>query len=130
MTAADGTCVLLFAGPASFTNAAAQCAANNTTLAILNNADRDAAARALIGTQNVFIGLTDSVTENTFVWADGTPLGFENFAADEPNNANGTFEEDCVILSGTRAGWDDRPCSNDVPNRGNTPGEYPFLCTF
>jgi hypothetical protein len=132
MTAADGSCVVFFTTPASFDNAKAQCAAFDSQLAILNSAARDAAAKALIGTQNVFIGLTDAPpgVEGTFVWVDGTPLVFNNFALDEPNNANGSFEEDCVIYSGTRGGWDDRPCSNAIPNIGATPGENPFLCMF
>jgi hypothetical protein len=127
---ADGSCVIFFSAPASFAGAAAQCAANNATLAVLDSAQRDAAAKSLIGTQIVFIGLTDSVTENTFVWADGTALAFSNFSTGEPNNANGTFQEDCIVYNGTRGGWDDRPCSNAVPGIGATPGEYPFLCIF
>lgn len=129
-TIGDGSCVIFFSAPASFDNAAAQCAANNSTLAVLNSAQRDAAAKSLIGTQIVFIGLTDSVTEGTFVWADGTALAFSNFSTGEPNNANNTFQEDCIVYNGTRGGWDDRPCSNAVPGIGTTPGEYPFLCMF
>jgi hypothetical protein len=132
MTATDGSCVVFFSTPQNFDNAKAQCAANNSTLAILNSAERDAAAKALIGTLNVFIGLTDAPpgTEGTFTWVDGTPLAFDNFAAGEPNNANGSFQEDCVMYNGTKGAWDDRPCSNAIPGIGATPGEYPFLCMF
>ncbi len=31
--------------------------------------------------ESVWLGLTDSATEGTFVWVDGTPLSFENFAS-------------------------------------------------
>ncbi len=130
MQAGDGSCIVLFTAPLSFANADAACVGFGARLAILSNAQRDAAAKALIGTSNVFIGFTDQATENTFVWVDGTPVTFTNFAADEPNNANGTFEEDCAMYDGTRGGWDDRPCSNAVPNIGATPGEYPYLCSF
>ncbi len=130
MTAADGSCIVLFTTPQNFAAADASCIAFDSRLAILNTADRDAIAKALIGTADVWIGLGDQVAENTFVWVDGTPLVFENFFTDEPNNANGAFEEDCVMYSGSRGGWDDRPCSNAVANIGATPTEYPFLCMF
>jgi hypothetical protein len=37
---------------------------------------------------HLWIGLTDVATEGTWVWADGTPLGFTNWAPGEPNNSN------------------------------------------
>jgi hypothetical protein len=130
MTAADGSCVVFFTTPQNFANADDACIAFGSRLAILNTAERDAAAKALIGTADVWLGLTDQAVEGVFVWVDGTPLVFENFADTEPNNANGSFEEDCTMYSGVRGGWDDRPCSNAVPNIGATPTEYPFLCMF
>jgi cysteine-rich repeat protein len=60
------------------------------------------------GGQIVWIGLNDQVVENSFVWSDGTPFLFANFAVGEPNNfAN----QDCVAMEidGT---WDDEDCGN------------------
>jgi len=125
----DGSCIVLFSTPRDFAAADAACVAFGARLAILDTADRDAVARSMIGADNVFIGLTDAAVEGTFVWVDGTPLTFQNFASGEPNNANGAFEEDCAMYSGSRAGWDDRPCSNAIPN-ATAPGEYPYLCLF
>lgn len=131
MQAADGSCIVLFNAPLSFAAADAACIAFGARLAILDSAERDATAKVLAGaTGTLFIGLTDQNAEGTFTWVDGTPLVFTNFAAGEPNNANGTFEEDCGMYSGARAAWDDRPCSNQVANIGVTPGEYPYLCLF
>jgi hypothetical protein len=129
-TAADGSCIVLFSAPKNFADADAACIAFGSRLAILNTAERDATAKALIGETDVLIGLSDQAVEGTFVWVDGTPLTFSNFATGEPNNANGSFEEDCAMYSGLRGGWDDRPCSNAVPNIGATPTEYPYLCMF
>jgi hypothetical protein len=62
------------------------------------------------------------------VWVDGTPLGFEDFATGEPNNANGQFQEDCAIWAPARPGWDDRPCAPIT--RVSTPRAYPNHCMF
>lgn len=120
----------MFNAPLDFANADAACIAFGARLAILSTPEREAAAAALVGTLDVLIGLTDSAIEGTFVWVDGTPLTFSNFADGEPNNAGGNFEEDCVMYAGARGGWDDRPCSAAVPNIGTTPTEYPYLCMF
>jgi Lectin C-type domain/PEP-CTERM motif len=56
----------------------------------------------------VYIGLTDVANENTFVWADGSPLGFSNFAPGEPN---GTTNENWVLMwagaIGPAGSWND-----------------------
>jgi hypothetical protein len=128
MLAPDGSCLVRFDTALTFADATAACTAFGARPAILTTAERDATARVLVGTANVWIGLHDQVTEGVFVWVDGTALGFSNFANGEPNNANNNFEEDCVIWAGNRPGWDDRPCA---PIAGvNTPGEYPYLCMF
>lgn len=128
MVAADGSCLVRFDAPLTFAGAMAACAAFDAQLAILTTPERDATAQVLVGAANVWIGLTDQVTEGTFLWVDGTPLAFANFADGEPNNAGGEFQEDCAIWAGGRPGWDDRPCA---PIAGvMVPGEYPYLCTF
>jgi hypothetical protein len=128
-TAADGSCLVFFNQPKSFGDAAAACILFGSKLAVLTDANRDATARGLSGTLNVFVGLSDSAQEGTFVWSDGTPLAFANFNAGEPNDGNGAFAEDCIILNGAKAGrWDDRPCA---PSGATTvPGAYPYLCMF
>jgi hypothetical protein len=126
----DGSCVVFFSTPKNFGDAQAACIMFGSQLAILDSADRDAAAKSLIGTSDVWLGLSDLAQEGTFKWIDGTALAFQNFAANEPNNANGAFEEDCTMYSGSRGGWDDRPCDANVANVGTTPTEYAFLCMF
>lgn len=120
----DGSCVVFFSTPKNFSDAQAACIMFGSQLAILSTAERDAAAKSLIGTSDVWLGLSDSAAETVFKWVDNTGLAFSNFATGEPNNANGVFEEDCVMYSGTRGGWDDRPCDATVPNIGTTPTEY------
>jgi hypothetical protein len=87
----------------------------------------DAVAEALVGNLDTFIGLTDVVQEGQFVWSDGTPLGFSNWHAGEPNDGGGNYAEDCAIIAGARADkqWDDRPCA---PVTGVGGGKYAVLC--
>jgi len=40
------------------------------------------------GRQDLWIGLTDQAVEGTFVWASGAPLGYENWAQNEPNDCH------------------------------------------
>ena len=61
------------------------------------------------------------------MWADGTPLTFDNWRTGEPNNGNNNFQEDCQIIEGDQGGtWDDRPCAPD-PNAGPA-GVYSYVC--
>src|SRR5688572_15141358 len=83
MVAGDGSCVVRFNTPRTFDAAQAACVAFGAKLAVVTSAARDTAVRTLAGADNVFIGLTDSVVEGTFVWIDGTPLIFANFAMGE-----------------------------------------------
>ena len=129
MAVSDGSCIVRFDTVLTFANAEAACVAFNAHLATLSTSDRDAVAKALVGTANVWTGLNDRVTEGSFIWVDGTAVSFTDFATGEPNNAGNVFQEDCVIWAGARPGWDDRPCDNSDP-AATAPGEYAYLCMF
>jgi hypothetical protein len=120
----DGSCLFLLRAPKSFADAQTTCLGFGAHLAILTTAALDNAAETLAGNLDTFIGLSDQVTEGQFVWVDGTPLGFSNWEAGEPNNGGGS-NEDCAIIAGARAEkkWDDRPCA---PNGSG--GAYAVLC--
>jgi len=60
-----------------------------------------------------WIGLTDQVEEGHFVWQHSqTPLGWSNWHATQPDNANKT--EDCVEMQikDGKWGWNDLNCDN------------------
>lgn len=61
---------------------------------------------------NVWIGATDQDAEGTFTWADGTPLRFTRWAADQPNNLEGN--ENCSELRPFDGRWGDVPCTGDI----------------
>jgi hypothetical protein len=131
MVGPNGECLVMFTTPATYVDAKAACAAMNAHLAYLKDATTDAAAEAFVGSANTFIGLTDLATEGSFVWDDGTPLGYSNWHTGEPNNggSGATYQEDCAIIAGARVGaqWDDRPCdASEVP----TSGTFAYLCEY
>jgi Lectin C-type domain len=125
----DGSCFIMFNAPKLYTEAKASCDGIQAHLAILKTAQDDMFAEQFVGALDTYIGLTDLTTEGTFVWDDGTPLVFKNWALNEPNNGSGNYQEDCAIIAGARPTkqWDDRPCVV-VPNVGG--GNYATLCQF
>jgi len=129
--APDGSCLVFVSTPTTYVDAKAACMAMTAHLAYLKSAALDNFAEQFIGTTNTWIGATDRATEGTFIWDDGSALGFTNWATGEPNNGGvgATYQEDCAIIAGMRATkqWDDRPCdASQVPTSGN----FAYLCQY
>jgi len=126
-----GTCFTYFTGPATYVQAEAACSALGGTLAVIRSAQTNAAVLSLIGLTDAFVGADDRTVENTYRWL-GDPsdpvMTYTNWRTGEPNNANGTFEEDCMIIEGDQNGtWDDRPCdATQVTNAGS----YAYVCQY
>lgn len=129
---ADGQCYLLFTTPQNWTQASAACVAVNARLAILDTAAKHTVAKTLAGTNNAWIGLTDTTTETQFRWVDpAVPLAFTIWDPNEPNNGGGVYEEDCVVIAGARGGdWDDRPCSDQIAGAPAGCCSYPYICQY
>ncbi|MGN6109959.1 MAG: C-type lectin domain-containing protein [Kofleriaceae bacterium] len=127
VTAPDGSCLVLLVTPRTFADARTACAGLGGDLAIVRDAANDAAARTLAGIHNAWIGLTDQITEGTFLWVDGSAPTFTNWYTNEPNDGGGTYPEDCVILAELRGGkWDDRPCAPGTSGGG----QYAAICQY
>ncbi len=124
----NNTCFVFFNTPSTWAAAKAACIAFNSHLAILDSAAADLVAESML-TVDAFIGATDAAVEGTFLWVDSSPLTYTNWHTGEPNNGNGNYQEDCVVVAGARVGkqWDDRPCG---PEPGTTAGMYPYLCEY
>ena len=57
----------------------------------------------------IWLGYTDDVSEGSFYWLDGSPMGYTNWAPGEPNNSGGN--EDCVQMY-PDGQWNDLNCSS------------------
>ena len=123
----NGACLVVYTTPATYAGAQAACTSLSARLVVIASAQTNQAVTALIGGVDAFVGATDAVTEGTFLWSSGAALTFTNWRAGEPNNGDGGFEEDCLVVEGALGGtWDDRPCA--PPPLGA--GAYPYVCEY
>ncbi|XP_063422181.1 macrophage mannose receptor 1-like [Mytilus trossulus] len=62
----------------------------------------------------VWIGLSDRITENYFVWDEGRPVTYTNWGPGEPNNWQNK-DEDCVAVWLLDGSWFDITCNTPLP---------------
>lgn len=131
-TMAGGTCFLLFTTPRTWADANTACTNLQARLAIIDTAAKHTAAKTLAGARDAWIGLTDIAVEGTYRWVDpAVPFAFSMWHMDEPSNGAGVYEEDCTVIAGATArDWDDRPCSDAVPNAPAGCCSYAYMCQF
>ena len=61
-----------------------------------------------------WIGLSDTASDGDYVWTDGTPYDYENFASGQPDSSNG---ESCFHFFNQNSGsleWNDYSCSSNT----------------
>ena len=92
----------------SWTQAQAQAVSLGGNLVTVNDAaENQLLVNTFGGRENLWIGLTDQVTEGTFKWANREAVTYTNWAPGEPNNAgNEDYAEFNVFGVGK---WNDRP---------------------
>ncbi|XP_041376831.1 C-type lectin-like [Gigantopelta aegis] len=95
----------------SFDDARDICSQIGARLIVLDTDDKNAAVSRYVnasrGEANYYIGLTDMVTENKFVWGDGHTVGFTKWEDGEPNDFH---DQDCVLLTPWTTRWRNAPC--------------------
>ena len=93
--------------------AVAQCEAWAGHLVSIADPDENAHVRSLI-TGRVWLGLSDVANEDMWLWEDGTPLDYINWADGQPNDFD--LGEDCVaFIAAADARWNDIPCDQSLP---------------
>ena len=91
-----------------------QCQGNYDLASITSEAENDF-VKSLIGSNEVWIGLNDKQTQETYVWSDGTAFSYTSWDTNQPGNTN--QKQDCVAMRASGK-WDDLICTKD----------YRFVC--
>lgn len=111
----NNSCSLYFINPQFMTGPQAQAYAQSfgANLISVQSASENADLVQALSNQGfssnvVWIGYSDDVTEGSFVWYDGAPLSYSNWAPGEPNDAGGV--EDCTQIY-PDGSWNDLNCS-------------------
>ncbi|MEZ4337207.1 MAG: C-type lectin domain-containing protein [Sandaracinaceae bacterium] len=106
--------------PRSWAAAQISCESVGYSLVAVEDAAEDAfvyGELASRGFADTWVGLNDLVTEMSWVWGSGPPVGYTHWDSGEPNDG-GSSGEDCGVIM-TRAGreseWDDRDCADERP---------------
>lgn len=107
----------------TYAAARADCQQRGGDIASIHSAEENAQAASLVGLgSDAWIGFTDQRAEGTWVWSDGSPVVYTNWAGGEPNSYLG--DEDCAVFwSGGEYGrWYDGYGSE------NCDAALPYVC--
>ncbi|XP_065146739.1 uncharacterized protein [Paramisgurnus dabryanus] len=114
LNAADGwiyyksSLYFISSGKKTWSGSRSYCRERGADLIIINNKEEQDFIMNNYGTDNLWIGLSDSDVEGRWKWVDGSPLTSSFWASVEPNSNGG--DEDCALFEST--GWADYPCTH------------------
>lgn len=80
-------------------------------LAVINDHLENEYLASFLINQNAYIGLTDEADEGKFKWVNGDPLGYTNWATNQPNNLNGNEHYGQLFYNGR---WSDIPGTDSL----------------
>jgi len=118
LLSADGASYFaICAGFVTWDAARTECATFGGDLAIIDDAvDQNAIMALLLG--DTWIGLSDSAEEGHWIWvdgsdsiADGVPVGYDGWAATQPEGG----AENCGEFDPAQSGWADAGCDQLQP---------------
>jgi hypothetical protein len=115
-------CTKLGGATSSWSAAEATCESDGGTLVTSSSAtDNAAITSAYSASAPIWIGLTDTAVEGTFVWVDGTPFSYSNWLSPNPDNTGPAGgPANCVMLQDTGQ-WNDRVCADNYNYVCQTP---------
>ncbi|GFS11092.1 mannose-binding protein C [Elysia marginata] len=106
-------CYKLYEVRRNYSAAAADCASMSGTLTTVKDKEEQEFVNSLKGSvDTIWVGLTDSITEGTFRWTDGTRASYTNWAAGEPNDLTSAGEHCVQMLENGK--WADKNCVSDI----------------
>jgi len=115
----DVPCWMVQTQSLNFVDAEAKCAEKGGHVASIRDNEENWFFRRVMGykgvTGNIWLGFTDnenissSASEENFVWTDGSPVSYTNWANNEPNDWGPG--EDCTFTGRTGL-WNDISCAN------------------
>ncbi|KAL5020485.1 hypothetical protein ScPMuIL_003377 [Solemya velum] len=117
----DGYCYKWFDEFVTKLKADKECSKYNAVVAHAKTEEDTAFLTSLAMEERSFwISLNDTATEGSFVWEDGTDLGWSNWQTDQPNDFGD--DQDCVVVTYKKREWDDVNCEA---------GDFhSFICTL
>lgn len=99
------------------------CAASGGQLVIINGAEENNYVASLIGGTDIWIGINDKDAEGVYKKTEEEVISYSNWYSGEPNNGQGGFEEDCVVMMKNRNyQWTDAMCEPSDNSK------YSFVC--
>ncbi|KAF7665956.1 hypothetical protein LDENG_00126620 [Lucifuga dentata] len=110
------SCYFVSSEKKNWTKSQQACEAKGADLVIINSRKEQAFINELLESgENSWIGLSDTVTEGTWMWVDGTPLTTAYWQPGQPNSFSGN--QDCGEMvhkpSGSVGEWNDDGCFSD-----------------